>query len=317
MGEIPSFQLKEIRPHGTKAFPCAIYQTRTLEKGILVKHHWHEEIEILYFASGDFRLEINMESFSIRSQCLYFINPGEIHAIITEKDDSFGEDAVVFHPNILSFESYDAAQIELLQPLQNGNLLFPRCIFPDHPAFFPILDIFSDIIQAFGHHLLGTDTPEDGAITDNSITQLYTKSSLLRILAILASHHLFSSKKKYPDKKVENVKAAVSYIRENYNKKIYVRELASIVNLNEQYFCRFFKKVMGRSPIEYVNECRIKQAIYLLENSDLSVMEICLECGYQNTGNFLREFKKYTSTTPLQYRKHFLSHSTETSSEIK
>ena len=78
--------LKEIRPHGTKAFPCAIYQTRSVGKGVLVKHHWHDEVEILYFSGGQFRLEINMEQFPIRSECLYFINPGELHSIATEQD---------------------------------------------------------------------------------------------------------------------------------------------------------------------------------------------------------------------------------------
>ena len=76
--------------------------------------------------------------------------------------------------------------------------------------------------------------------------------------------------------------------------------------MNEQYFCRFFKKVIGRSPMEYVNEYRIKKAIHYLKESDLTVTEICLECGYNNLGNFLKEFRKYTSTTPLQYRKRSL-----------
>ncbi len=305
--QAPSFQLKEIRPHGTKAFPCAIYQTRALEKGTFVNHHWHDEIEILYFPGGDFRLDINMESFFIRSQCLYFINPGEIHGIITEKSGSFGDDAIVFHPNILSFEAYDATQTELLQPLQNGTLLFPRSIFPEHPAFSLILENFADIIQVFGHHLLANNPPTDVAITNDLTTQLYTKSSLLHILAILSSYHLFTSTNKHPDKRVEDVKTVVSYIKENYKEKIYVKDLASIINMNEQYFCRFFKKIIGRSPIEYVNEYRIKQAIYFLENSDLPVIDIGLECGYHNTGNFLREFKKYTNMTPLRYRKSFLS----------
>ena len=69
---------------------------------------------------------------------------------------------------------------------------------------------------------------------------------------------------------------------------------------------RFFKKVIGRSPMEYVNEYRIKKAMHYLKESDLTVTEICLECGYNNLGNFLREFRKYTSTTPLQYRKRSL-----------
>lgn len=118
--------LKEIRPHGTKAFPCAIYQTRSAGKGVLVKHHWHDEVEILYFSGGEFRLEINMEQFFIHSECLYFINPGELHSIITEKSGSFGEDAVVFSPGILSFDSYDATQMQgSSSPCRMGKYVSP------------------------------------------------------------------------------------------------------------------------------------------------------------------------------------------------
>lgn len=92
-------------------------------------------------------------------------------------------------------------------------------------------------------------------------------------------------------------------MKENYREKIYISDLAGRVNLNEQYFCRLFKKAIGCSPIEYLNEYRVRQARQLLEKTDLQVMEVCLECGYNNLGNFLREFRKYTGTTPLQYRK--------------
>ena len=101
-------------------------------------------------------------------------------------------------------------------------------------------------------------------------------------------------------------KRQTSFMQENYKEKIYIRDLAGLIGMNEQYFCRFFKKVIGRSPMEYVNEYRIKKAIHYLKESDLTVTEICLECGYNNLGNFLREFRKYTSTTPLQYRRHSL-----------
>ena len=42
--------LKEVCIHGTKSFPCAIYRTHAAGKGVFVKHHWHDEIEILYFS---------------------------------------------------------------------------------------------------------------------------------------------------------------------------------------------------------------------------------------------------------------------------
>ena len=73
--------LKELRPHGTKTFPFATYKTPFCQKGTIVKHHWHDEIEMIYFSEGNFRLEINMEPILIRSECLYFINPGELHSI--------------------------------------------------------------------------------------------------------------------------------------------------------------------------------------------------------------------------------------------
>jgi AraC-like DNA-binding protein len=271
---------------------------------MLVKHHWHDEVEILYFHSGCFQLNVNMEQFLITSECLYFINPGELHSIVSLQSECIEEDAVVFHPLILSFESYDATQMKLIQPIRNGKLLFPRYVFPSHPAFLPVRDAFLEIMQLFDKAMPEHELFRDGAVTDDYIMQLYIKAALLKILAALASQELFTPTAKNSDKRVEGIKAALTYIRENYRETIYIRDLAGILNMNEQYFCRFFKQAIGRSPMDYVNEYRIKQAALLLENTDLPVTEICLECGFNNMGNFLREFKKYRNTTPLQYRKH-------------
>ncbi len=295
--------LKEICLHGTKSFPCAFYRTRCAGKGTLVKHHWHDEVEILYFSGGDFRLEINMEQFFIRSEALYFINPGELHSIFTENAKSSGEDAIVFSPDILNLDSYDAAQTQLIQPIQNGMLLFPRCLTPDHKAFAPVRDTFLEAMRSFQTPPEGTPAQRNGAATDDLTSQLFIKSSLLRILAVLSGSRLFLPTEKNHDKRVEEIKTVLTYIKENYKEKIYIQDLARQVNMNAQYFCRFFKKSIGRSPMEYINEYRLKQSLRLLKETDLPVTEVCLECGYNNLGNFLRSFKKYAGTTPLQYRK--------------
>lgn len=296
--------LKELSIHGTKSFPCAIYQTRSLGKGTLVKHHWHEEVEILYFFGEEFRLEINMESYFIHSEAIYFINPGELHSISTEKAGSPGEDAIVFSLSALSFDSCDAAQMQLIQPIQNGTMLFPRHLLPSHPGFIPVRDAFLETMHSFGHPLDEENPLQYGAVTDDLTNQLFIKSSLLRILAILSYYRLFTPAARNLDKRVESLKTVLSYIKENYKEKIYIQDLAGQIHMNEQYFCRFFKKSIGRSPMEYINEYRIKQAMRLLKETDLPVTEVCLECGYNNLGNFLRAFKKYTGTTPLKYRNH-------------
>ena len=90
-------ELKEASPHGTQSFPCAFYQTQMSGHGFMVKHHWHKEAEILYFPGGNFRMEINMEAFDIRSECFYFINPGELHSVRAASTEVVQEYAVVFH----------------------------------------------------------------------------------------------------------------------------------------------------------------------------------------------------------------------------
>lgn len=296
--------LKEIRFHGTKSFPCAVYHTCFLEKGALVKHHWHDEVEILYFSGGKFCLEINMEQFFVHSEALFFINPGELHSIFTENETSCGEDAIVFSLDILNFDSCDAVQTQLIQPIQNGTLLFPRCLLPGQKEFTPVRNAFLETMRSFGYSPNDNILLERGAVTDDLTNQLFIKSSLLHILATLSGSHLFTPTGKSPDKRVEDIKTILTYIKKNYKEKIYIQDLAELVNMNPQYFCRFFKKSIGRSPMEYINDYRLKRSLRLLEETDLPITEVCLECGYNNLGNFLRAFKSYTDTTPLKYRKH-------------
>ena len=97
----------------------------------------------------------------------------------------------------------------------------------------------------------------------------------------------------------------LAYIHQHYGEKFYVHTLAQNAGLNEQYFCRFFKKYIGKTPVAYINEYRIGRAITLLQDTQRPVMDICLDCGFHNLGNFLKEFRKKTGMTPLQYRKSF------------
>ncbi|MDE7201429.1 MAG: AraC family transcriptional regulator [Lachnospiraceae bacterium] len=313
---VVSKDLKEICIHGTKSFPCAIYRTHAVGKGVFVKHHWHDEVEILYFSEGAFRLEINMESFLIQSECFYFVNPGELHSIIAETSDHYWEDAVVFSLGIFGLDSSDEVQIRLIKPIQNGKYLFPRCVASHHPAFSMLRSAFVDIMRAVGQSteeaFAGQETAhnhvaDSSLVTNNLTSQLYVKSSLMYIFATLFAHGLFMPTERNFDRRVESIKTALTFIKDNYQNKIYISDLAGQVNLNEQYFCRLFRKAIGYSPIEYINEYRIKQAKRLLEETQLQVTEVCLECGFNNLGNFLQEFRKHTGTTPLQYRKHMES----------
>lgn len=296
-------QLKEIKKHGTAYFPCAFYYTENDFKDLIVKHHWHDQLELIYIDKGEFQVEIDMDKYMINEECICFINSEELHFI--KSNHPCRESAIVFDLKMLSFELFDSIQGTIIQPLLNGELKMPHFIFKNEKYGEEILKEYHEILKAYKIDGQISQKPE-GNITKNLYSQIKIKTSLLKILGMLYDNNLFI---KYnhnnKDYRVEYIKIVITYIQNNYSEKIHIKDLAKQINMNEQYFCRFFKKMLGKTPMEYVNEYRIKKAKELLRESDRQVMEICLECGFHNMGNFIKVFKRYEGTSPNKYRKRF------------
>jgi len=80
-------------------------------------------------------------------------------------------------------------------------------------------------------------------------------------------------------------------------------ELAELINLNPQYFCRYFKRNIGKTITEYINEIRIEKAAQELLETDDKIITIAQNAGFDNTGYFIRRFKEEKGMTPSEYRK--------------
>ena len=79
-------------------------------------------------------------------------------------------------------------------------------------------------------------------------------------------------------------------------------ELARLTGLSPKYFCRSFRAVVHRSPIDYLNFYRVECASALLSSSDLTVAEVAYQCGFNDSSFFIKQFRRYKGTTPRQYR---------------
>lgn len=285
--------LKEERYHGTMEFPCAYYDMRDDGDRLEVKHHWHEELEMLYFRGGSFTIQVGMESFRSDRESFWFVNSGELHSLLVEAPCE--ECAVVFHLRVLDFDRYDLVQSRLLGPLAGGSLVLPRTVGADHPLFPRLKQEYLEIREQFRQ--------QDGEKEAGPGFQILVKAGLLKILGFLWEAGLLRESEPGSSVRMEALKGSLTYIREHYGDKIYLRELADQAGMNEQYFSRFFKGIIGKSPVAFLNEYRVRCSMALLRDTDRSVTEICLECGFHNLGNYLREFRRFTGTTPLQYRK--------------
>lgn len=301
--------LKEKQSHGTRLFPCAYYHFCNPNHRLRVRHHWHEEIEIIYLQHGSFKLDINMEPYGTDRECFLFLNSGELHSLRSLSME-FDEQAVVFSPSMLLFQDYDSIDESILLPLTQNKLTFPRFLDQTSPFFPAFRSCYQQISRLFSKNNETLVTGEQ-ILTDNVIAQLQIKAGILQLIGILMEAGLMRQSPGSESQKITAIKTVLSYITEHYQEKLYVQDLASQVNMNEQYFCRFFKRSIGKTPIDYINDYRLNKVIRLLETGDAPVTEICLECGFNNMGNFQRLFKRKTGTTPLQYRKLYLARKSE------
>lgn len=299
---------REHRQHGTHQFPCAYYNAETcaktckVEGRFEVKYHWHEEIEFMFLQKGSFRAEINMMQYELEAPCICVINSGELHSLRVLSEE-YAENAIVFHPRLLVFLEPDQMQEQIIDVLLDNRLQLPRIINPSDAVWNTVFHEYLCMEQAFMRD--SRQIGQDQLLADSAVSQLIVKASLLKILAVLQTAGLLQIRQPQEDVKVSYIKAALSYIQEHYKEKIYIRDLAAEAGLNEQYFCRLFRKVIRMSPVEYMNSYRMRKAIALLEQTEMSVTDVAYECGFHDMGGFIREFKKITKTTPLQYRKKF------------
>jgi len=94
----------------------------------------------------------------------------------------------------------------------------------------------------------------------------------------------------------------LEYINNNYEKCLELNECANMFHVNSNYLTRMFKKHIGVSFITYVNEVRIKKAMELLKEEELSIKEVVQMVGYNNINYFYRNFKMIAGITPKMFK---------------
>lgn len=101
--------------------------------------------------------------------------------------------------------------------------------------------------------------------------------------------------------------SALEYIKIHYgNPDLSLEEMAENLNIAPNYLSTIFSKNLGKKLFEYVNEYRLKKSIDLLFDTNKTINEISIECGFGSARNYIRIFKKYKETTPGAYRKEHL-----------
>lgn len=270
-------ELKENRPHGTKEYPYTQYFIRNATKAFHIPVHWHDEVEIIYVKKGRLMISIQEEWFEGTKEQLFFVNPGELHFM--ESDDITVEYYTILFPmEFISFLSEDILE-------QKKRRL---------PASISKTEI-EEKVRTLIEELICTNNEKDFGY------KLHTRILLLQMMEQLLTGKLFLTVT--AGNSVTFQREMISYIQEHYDEKITLQMLAEEFHLSEKYISEYFKEHFAIGFMQYVGHLRMTKAKHLLLDTDLSITEVALSCGFNSVNLFIRKFKELYQITPLQYRK--------------
>lgn len=110
-----------------------------------------------------------------------------------------------------------------------------------------------------------------------------------------------------PQSRDFRIQIVLSFIEENYHRKLTLSEMAELVNLSVSRLAHVFKGQIGTSPEHYLTQLRLERARRYLESSFRPVKEVARLVGLCDLSHFTKAFKSIYGFTPAQYRKTYLA----------
>lgn len=239
---------------------------------------WHENSDgiILYMNSEGGDIVFSTNCFPIRKGILCYIPAHTFHYTTPEDASSY-------------LRSKLAVPDSLVVALSGSSLCFSENLF-SHIVCAQIPEVHQDAVD-----LLFKEIAEN---RNNELAPLLLLGNTAKLLYYL---------KKYSTDTIaatENtLTEAILYINSHIFEDLTLEDITQHININKSYFCRYFKKKMGISPMQYVLLTRLTLAKDMLKKTDASISETAYNCGFGNVSLFCRSFHKFVGMTPRQYRK--------------
>lgn len=255
----------------------------------------HDFFEMVYVKKGDAIFEIAGTPINIGPNDIIIIKPRQTHKFVVKSQFSCEFIVLYFKFENRKTRDFSEASLEDFLNFVKGK---------DSGAFISLkVSHKNDIITLLNRIITEKRSNEIG---NEFLSQLLIMELFVLISRALKMEWENSIKNKSPKLK-ELIQIAVNYIHNNYERNISLEDISKYVFLSPSYFTRAFKEDVGVSPISYLLRVRIERAKELLMDTNLRISEIALSVGFSNQQRFNEIFKKYTKTTPLQYRKQHAS----------
>lgn len=279
---------KEILTCGTPLFPCSFYH-RDVHEYITddIPYHWHPELEIFILEEGHVHVSFFDCEFDVLPGDGYVINANVLHGIVCLCEEPCRYRSIVFDPSIISGIPGSAFDIFYVRPfLEQGGVVWHLRSDSSFDTA-SIVHYFYIAQQAYEQQTIGYE--------------FMIRDALSHI--ILSLNDVTQEHKQVIDPLQEQrMKQMLRWLDEHYAEPITVAQTAAVAHICVRECQRYFSNTLHISPIQYVIRRRVSAAAELLLSKNHSIIEIGIQCGFENPSYFTKQFKKVTGMTPRDYR---------------
>ena len=237
--------------------------------------NWHQNIEILYFLSGQGYVKYDTKLYPVQAGEIFVVNSYFMHAIISDSELRYSC-LIVDH----TFCENNG--------IPSSDLYFQELICDTELATG-----FCRIIDAFDMH---KKFPDPFTITD-------IRHEVLGLMRFLCRNYIIEPETIVSSTSRKRIQQAIAYIKAHLTEPLSLELIAEHVNVSKYHLSREFKLYAGMTIFDAINLLRCANAKQLIEKG-MGVSAAALSCGFENPSYFTRTFKKHFGITPSKLRKH-------------
>lgn len=243
---------------------------RVYENDSALIPHWHEHIEMMLLCEGECDFHVGGCSYTAKPGDLMIVGSTEIHSFTVKKKIQFY--------SLLLFPSF-------FDDVDSSDLILESKVSSDEYVKDCFLEMYNEYTKS------------------EKMSDMMMKSCAYRLVAYLGRKYAKNGSVNTDSQKLTRLRSLLEYIENNYHEKITTKDLASYCFISEEHLCRFFKKSVGKTVSEYVNQYRVEKASVLLMNTEDTIGNVGESVGFEDINYFSRIFKRIKGVTPREYRK--------------
>lgn len=255
----------------------------------MLRQHQHLNFEIMYVNSGSGIYSLENRSLEIQKGDLFVFSGNEQHCITDVGEEGLHMTNLQFVPHFLCEHAPEIPSAIDINFFFHHSMQFENRIKCEYNEIAVLL--FHRIRKELAENI--KETP------------LMVKSLLIQLMILLIRHYHYQDERRNPNQeRLHCIHRGLEYIGHYFTDNISLHDIADAAGLSSAYFSTVFKNTVGIPLWDYINSMRIEKACQLIlsEERPGNMVYVAQECGFNNTANFNKAFRKYTGMSPREYK---------------